>query len=114
MQAKFLLRNGADEVINPEKQVAEWAAIRYASNHILDYVKLDENYAIFEVPVPREWASKSIGQIGVRQKYGFNIMAIKENGKMDMTVSAETVLADNQTMLVLGEQAAIQKFFRML
>ena len=36
VQAKFLLRNGADEVIIPEKQIAEWAAIRYSSNHILD------------------------------------------------------------------------------
>ena len=54
VQAKFLLRNGADEVINPEKQVAEWAAIRYASNHILDYISLGDNHAIYEVSVPDE------------------------------------------------------------
>ena len=47
VQAKFLLRNGADEVINPEKQIAEWAAIRYASNHILDYIGLDDDHAIY-------------------------------------------------------------------
>ena len=58
VQAKFLLRNGADEVISPEKQVAEWAAIRYASDHVLDYVKLDEEHAIFEVAVPAEWAGR--------------------------------------------------------
>ncbi|MBR4744004.1 MAG: TrkA family potassium uptake protein, partial [Oscillospiraceae bacterium] len=56
VQTKFLLRNGADEVINPEKQIAEWAAIRYGSDHVLDYIKLDEDHAIFEVPIPREWS----------------------------------------------------------
>ena len=49
VQAKFLLRNGADEVVNPEKQIAKWTAIRYTSNYILDYVKLDDSHAIFEV-----------------------------------------------------------------
>ena len=53
VQEKFLLRNGADEVINPEKHMAGWAAIRYASDHVLDYIKLDDDHAIYEVPVPR-------------------------------------------------------------
>lgn len=113
VQAKFLLRNGADEVLNPEKQIAEWAAIRYASNHILDYIKLDEEHAIFEVPVPKDWAGKSIGQIDIRKKYGINIMAVKENGNINLSVTPETVLSSNKTMLVLGELRAIQKCFRI-
>ena len=54
IQAKFLLKNGADEVLNPEKQIARWAAIRYGSNHILDYISLDEDHAIYDVSVPQE------------------------------------------------------------
>ena len=113
VQAKFLLRNGAYEVINPEKQIAEWAAIRYASDHILDYIKLDDDYAIFEVPIPREWSGKSIGQIDIRKKYEITIMAVKEQGKMTLSVRPETVLDGKKTMLVLGEQRAIQKCFRI-
>ena len=113
VQAKFLLRNGADEVINPEKQIAEWAAIRYASNHILDYVKLDEDHAIFEVTVPRDWVGKTIAEIDIRKRYGVNIMAVKENGRMNLTVTPETVLTDSRTMLVLGERRAIQKCFKI-
>ncbi len=114
VQAKFLLRNGADEVINPEKQIAEWTAIRYASNHILDYIKLDDKHSIFEVPVPKEWVGKSIYQIDIRKKYGINIMAVKENGKMNLTVRPETVLDSKKTMLVLGDQKAIGKCFHIL
>ncbi|MBQ6075752.1 MAG: TrkA family potassium uptake protein [Lachnospiraceae bacterium] len=113
VQAKFLLRNGADEVINPEKQIAEWAAIRYASDHILDYIKLDEDHAIFEVPVPREWDGKSIGQIDIRKKTGINIVAVRENGQMNLSVTPETVLSSGKSLLVLGERRAIQKCFRM-
>ena len=113
VQAKFLLRNGADEVINPEKQIAEWAAIRYASNHILDYVKLDEDHAIFEITVPRDWVGKTVGEIDIRKRFGINIMAVKENGHMNLTVTPDTVLSGNRTMLVLGEHRAIQRCFRI-
>ena len=74
VQAKFLLRNGADEVVNPEKQIAKWTAIRYTSNYILDYVKLDDNHAIFEVKLPKEWIGKCIRDVDIRQKYGINII----------------------------------------
>ena len=110
---KFLLRNGADEVINPEKQIAEWAAIRYSSNHVLDYIKLDNSHAIFEVAVPPDWIGRTVGQIDIRKRYGINIMAVKEAGKMDLSVTPETVLTDRKTMLVLGERKAIQKCFRI-
>ncbi len=113
VQEKFLLRNGADEVIDPEKLIAEWAAIRYASNHILDYIKLDEAHGIFEVPVPSAWAGKTIGQIDIRKKYGINIMAVKEDGRMNLTVTPDTVLTSQKTLLVLGEHRAIQKCFRI-
>ena len=113
VQAKFLLRNGADEVINPEKQIAQWAAIRYTSNHILDYINLDDDHAIYEVSVPKDWIGKSIGQIDIRKRYGINILAIKENGKMNLSVTPETILNENKTMLVLGEQKSMQKCFKI-
>lgn len=113
VQAKFLLRNGADEVVNPEKQIAKWTAIRYTSDHILDYIKLDENHAIFEVDVPPEWVGKTISQIDIRKKYGINIMATRENGKMNMSVLPETMLTEEKTLFVLGEHKAIQKCFHI-
>lgn len=113
VQAKFLLRNGADEVINPEKQVAEWAAIRYASDHVLDYIRLDDTHAIFEVPIPKEWAGNTVGQIDIRRKYGVTIMALKENGRMNLSVTPDSVLNPSDTMLVLGEKKALRKTFRM-
>lgn len=113
VQAKFLLRNGADEIVNPEKQIAKWTAIRYTSNHILDYIQLDDNHAIFEVKLPDDWIGRTVNQIGIRQKFGINIMAIKKDGQMNLSIAPDTVLEQGQTLLVLGEHKAIQKCFHI-
>lgn len=113
VQAKFLLRNGADEIVYPEKQVASWAAIRYTSDHILDYIEIDNDYAIFEMTVPESWIGKTISQIDIRKKYRINIMALRRNGRMDLTVHPDTVLEKDETMLVVGEHKDIQKCFRL-
>ena len=111
VQEKFLLRNGADEVIYPEKQVANWAAIRYTADHVRDYIEVDEAHAIFEVEVPEGWIGKTVGELDIRRKYSINIMATKENGKINMAVSPDTVLTDNITLLVLGAYKELQKCF---
>lgn len=113
VQAKFLLRNGADEVVNPERQMAMWTAIRYTSNHILDYIKLDEEHAIFEVDLPHDWAGKTITMLDIRKRYGINILAVKKHGVMDYSIFPDEVLEEGQTLMVLGEQKAIQKCFRL-
>lgn len=113
VHAKFLLRNGADEVVYPEKQLAKWTAIRYTADHILDYIELDGNNAIFEVTVPQEWIGKTIGQLDIRKKYKINIMGIKDNGKLNLDISPDNCFEAGNTILVFGNYKAIQKFFHI-
>ena len=111
VHAKFLLRNGADEVVYPEKQLASWTAIRYSADHIFDYVELDEEHGIFEISIPDAWIGKTVGELDIRKKYNVNIMALRCNGVLDMNIASETLLGDDQTMLVLGNIKNIQKQF---
>ena len=113
VHAKFLLRNGADEVVYPERQLADWTAIRYSADHILDYIELDEEHAIFEISVPNGWVGKTIGQLDIRKKYDINIMALKHNGVMNLRISPDTYLPKDDTMLVLGDIKSIQKCFHI-
>lgn len=113
VQAKFLLRNGADNVVYPEKQMAKWAAIRYSADHIFDYIEIDEQHAIFEVQVPKEWIGKSVGELDIRRRFGINILGIKRAGKTDVSVMSNTILSDDITVLALGEYKALQKCFRI-
>lgn len=114
VQEKFLLRNGADRVVYPEKQVAKWASIRYADDHILDYMEVDASHAIFEVEIPYEWIGKTIGELDIRKKHNINILAVKnEGGEISVAISADTVLNDGSTLLVLGDYKTIQKCFHI-
>ena len=113
VQAKFLLRNGADHIVYPEKQVAKWAAIRYSSNHIFDYVEIDDQHAIFEVEIPEGWIGKSVGELDIRRKYGINILGIKRSGKTEVSITPDTVLSGETTILALGEYKTLQKCFRI-
>ena len=97
VQAKFLLRNGADEVVYPEKQMAIWSAIRYSSDHIYDYIALGDDHAIFEIEVPNNWVGKTIGQLDVRKRYHVNILAIKQSGKFAMTVITPDIRSGRRT-----------------
>ena len=110
-QAKFLLRNGADEVVYPEKQLASWMAIRYSSEHIIDYIEIDESCAIMEMTIPKEWLGKSIRQIDIRKKYEINIVALKQNGKAIANFSPDDILIEDYTMLVIGDYKRIRKAF---
>lgn len=113
VHAKFLLKNGADEVVYPEKQLAAWTAIRYSADHILDYIELDEGHAIFEISIPKGWVGKTVGQLDIRNKHNINIMGFKHSGMMDLNIRSTTCLPDDSTMLVLGSIKDIQKCFHI-
>lgn len=113
VHAKFLLRNGADEIVYPEKQVAYWTAIRYTADHILDYIELDDDHAIYEISVPGKWIGKTVEEIDVRRRYGINIMAIKRTGKMQMNITPYTEFVSGDTVFVLGNTKDIQKCFHI-
>lgn len=113
VHAKFLARNGADEVVYPERQLADWTAIRYSADHILDYIELDQEHSIVEVRVPADWVNKTVGELDVRKRYSLNIMALKEEGILNMAIAPETVVTAGQTMLVLGTTKQLQKVFHI-
>lgn len=113
VQAKFLLRNGADEVIYPEEQVANWTAIRCSSDTIFDYMDLGDDSAIFEVAVPAAWAGKTLQQLDVRKKYNINVLARREQGHLKMSVGPTTEMKLGESILVLGRNEEIERCFKI-
>lgn len=113
VHAKFLLRNGADEIVYPERQLADWTAIRYSSDHIFDYIELDEEHSIFEIQVPEHWIGKTVGELDIRKKYNLNIMALKQAGRLDLSITPDTRMVQGQTMLVLGTIKEVQRVFHI-
>ena len=112
VQMKFLLRNGADEVVYPEMQTALRIATKCASDSILDFFHLDNNYSIYEIKVLKEWYGKTLSQIDIRKKYKVNILTIKR-GREVFIPSPDTEIEDGDIAFVIGELRDIQKCFRI-
>ena len=112
VQMKFLLKNGADEVVYPEKQTALRVATKCASDSILDFIHLDNNYFIYEIKVPKDWYGKTLSQIDIRKKFALNILTIKR-GEEVFIPDANTEFITDDIAFVIGEVKAIQKCFKI-
>lgn len=102
IQAKFLLRNGADEVIYPDRDIAEKVAIRYSSSHVFDYIELNDEYSIFEIPVAEEWIGKTIKEVNFRAKYKVSILGFKRGESTSLLPMADHVFDDKEHLMVIG------------
>ena len=96
VHAKFLLRNGADDVIYTEKETAERLAVKYGSDNIFNYIELNDEYSIYEIAVPSSWLNKSILNVNVRSKYGISILATKQGNNIYPLPKPEHVFTDSE------------------
>ncbi len=108
---KFLLRNGADEVLYAERETAERFAVRFGSEGVFDYFNLNDKYAIYEVSVPHGWVGKNLIENNVRQKYHVNVLALKKNSDFSM-VTIDHRFTEDETLLVMGTQENIRKMMK--
>ena len=110
VHAKFLLRNGADEVVYPEKEMAIRAAVRYSSENVFDYIRLNDEYSIYETAVPEGWIGRSIIDLGVRQKHHITILAIKRDDALEPLPRPDYMFRQGDRILILGANRDIRKF----
>lgn len=110
VHAKFLLRNGADQVVYPEKEMAIRAAVKYSSDNVFDYIELTGDYSIYEVPIPRAWVGKTLVELSVRTKYHISVMALRHGSHLDPLPRPDHVFQEDETMLILGANKDLTKF----
>ena len=109
---KFLLHNGADGVVYPEKQMASWTAVRYTADHVFDYIQLTDDFSIYETSVPNEWIGRTIVDLRVRQQHQINILAVKYMGKLEPMPAADHVFRKGETIFVMGSNKSLSRFLK--
>ena len=114
IQAKFLLRNGADEVIYPERDIAERAAKKFSSNHVFDYLELTDDYGIYEIPLLREWIGKSIRELDFRVRYQVSILGIKTGEDLDLLPSSDHTFEKEQHLMVIGKKKDVDRILHRM
>ena len=104
IHAKSLLRNGADEVIYPDRDVAERLAVRFSANHVFDYIELADGYAIYEILPLDEWLNKTLIELDMRNRYHINVIGMKENGKVALMPADTHRIQPNEHLIIVGRQ----------
>lgn len=105
---RVLEKLGADRVVIPEKEYADRLAKSLSSANVLDYIELSEDYGIVEVPAPRIWLGKSLKELNVRAKLGVNIIAVRRDGKINVSPAADFRIRKEDVMVVLGDTHALE------
>lgn len=106
---KFLMKNGADEVIYPERDNAYRMAVEYSSSSVFDYFRLSENTGIYEISAPSHWIGKSLSSINVRKIHGVSVIAYRNGNDIVAINSPDYVFSSNEHIIVMGEQKDIKK-----
>lgn len=109
LHAKVLQKIGADRIILPEKDMGVRVAYNLVSSSILDYIELSPDYSVMEFQVLGEWSNKTLNELNLRSKYDINVMAIKQNGKINLSPKADDVLKEKDTLVVMGSAKSLTK-----
>ena len=109
IHAKFLLRNGADEVIYPDRDIAEKMAVRYSANHVFDYIELTDEYSIYETPPLPQWVGKSLKESDIRNRHHINILGTKRDGQANLLPPADYIIRSDDHMMIIGKKTDIDR-----
>lgn len=112
LQGDILKKVGADKIIYPEIEMGSRLAMSLLYGNFVDAVSLSEEISILEAIVPKRWVGKTLLELNIRKKYGFNVIAIKQNGKIDIDVKADVPLKADQEIVVLGKEINLNKVFK--
>lgn len=114
IQAKFLLKNGADEVVYPNRDIADKVAVRCSMNNVFDYVELSQGYSIYEIPPLTKWIGKSIKDLDIRQRYKISVISTKEEGSLNMLPGPDHIISGSEHLVVIGLQNDIDHILEQL
>lgn len=114
IHAKFLLKNGADDVVYPDRDIAEKLAVKYSAAHLFDYIELTEEYSIYEIPTPGVWIDKSIKELNIRAKHHVSILGTKVSTHVRLLPSAEHILKKNEHLMVIARKEDMDRLLKLL
>ncbi len=111
---KFLLRNGADEIIHPHEDSAMRAAVKYNNEHIFDYINLKGGYSIYEISPLKEWIGSSILDSDIRKIHNVYIIAvISARGVTSYMPNPKTVIHRDDRLLALANENDMEKLLKL-
>lgn len=114
IHARLLLRNGADEVIYPERETAERIAVRTSAEHVFNYIELTDEYSIYEIPPLPTWTGHSVRELDIRNKHHINILAVKLGDALRPMPGPDYVFTGSEHILALTSNENAKRLLKMI
>ena len=112
VHAKFLLRNGADKIIYPDRDIAEKCAVQSVPTTCLIILNISEDFSIYELAPLPEWIGNTIVQMDIRNKYHTNIVLFRQKMAFRQCRQSDYRFKEDEHLLVIGKNEDIQKLVR--
>lgn len=109
MHRRVLQKLGADKIVIPEQEQGQRLARSLSTPNVLDYIELSDEYGIVDVPAPASWCDQTLKELNVRAKLGVNILAIRREGNINVSPSADFAIARDDVLVILGDSKALKK-----
>ena len=106
---RILERIGADRVVFPENDMGERLA-HVVTGKMIDYIELDEHFALIETMAPATIVGKTLGEAEVRRKWGITVVCIKSVGDAFTYATADTLVREGDILVVAGKTNQAEAF----
>ena len=103
MHRKILSKVGADKVVLPESESGTRLAKNLLSSGFVDIMELDNNVSIIELDILPDWIGKSLIQLDLRKKYDINVIALKKDGKISVSINPSEPLSEGTQLVVIAD-----------
>ena len=105
-----MLKNGADRVIYPERDVAYHLSVELTDNHVYDFIKLSKETGIYEIQAPDSWFGKSLDRLDVRRRNNVTIIAYRDSeNKIRAINSPDYIFKRDEHIIVMGDEEDVNK-----
>jgi len=109
MHGKVLEKIGTDIVIHPEQDMAVKLARSLVSQNFLEQINISPDYSIIEFIIPQIFINKNLFEIGLRQKMGVTVLAIRRGDNIIVSPEPDEKLQVQDIMVALGRNNDLEK-----
>jgi trk system potassium uptake protein len=109
---RILERVGAHHVVFPEHDMGRRVA-HLVTGRMLEFVALDEGFALVKLKPPKQVVGRSLGDAQVRSRYGVTVVCIKPVGGSFTYATQETVPGPDDVLVVAGETDRVEGFAKL-
>lgn len=106
---RILEKVGADMIVFPERDMGKRLAKNLMGGDFIDMVEISREFSMVEVSMKREWIGKSLKELDIRNKYGLNIIGIKQEDNLEVNMNPDAPLEGDMILVIVGKNKDLRR-----